>query len=111
MTSSLTTLYRSQMDPECCISCHASIVTYWCDDVQAVTTSIALELGLGSPLFAVSLAFSLIVMYDAAGVRRHAGDHLPLCDVLHMAYAAVQHDMQCIGQTSQLSCAVYLVYV
>lgn len=30
---------------------------------------------MGSPLFAVSLAFSLIVMYDAAGVRRHAGTH------------------------------------
>ena len=45
-----------------------------CGALQAVTTSIALELGMGSPLFAVSLAFSLIVMYDAAGVRRHAGD-------------------------------------
>jgi acid phosphatase family membrane protein YuiD len=31
------------------------------------------QYGLGSTLFPLSLAFSLIVMYDAAGVRRHAG--------------------------------------
>ena len=47
-----------------------SLIRGW---VQAVTTATALEFGLGSSLFAVSLAFSLIVMYDAAGVRRHAG--------------------------------------
>ena len=41
--------------------------------VQAVTTAVALEYGLASPLFAMSLCFSLIVMYDATGVRRHAG--------------------------------------
>lgn len=38
-----------------------------------VTTAIALQHGLGSSLFALGLCFSLIVMYDAAGVRRHAG--------------------------------------
>ena len=40
---------------------------------QAVTTAVGHKLGLGSPLFAVALAFSLIVMYDAANVRWHAG--------------------------------------
>jgi len=49
---------------------------------SAVTTSIALELGLGSPLFAISLAFSLIVMYDAAGVRRHAGKQAEVLNIL-----------------------------
>jgi hypothetical protein len=29
--------------------------------------------GLGSSLFAVCVAFSVIVMYDAMGVRQHAG--------------------------------------
>ncbi len=29
--------------------------------------------GLGSSTFAVAIAMSSIVMYDAAGVRRHAG--------------------------------------
>ena len=41
--------------------------------VVGLTTSIALQFGLGSVYFPLSLAFSLIVMYDAAGVRRHAG--------------------------------------
>ena len=41
--------------------------------VVALTTSVARNLGLGSPIFALSLVFSLIVMYDAAGVRRAAG--------------------------------------
>ena len=40
---------------------------------QAVTTAVAFQFGLGSALFAVALCFSLVVMYDAAGVRRHAG--------------------------------------
>lgn len=44
--------------------------------MQAVTTATAMEFGLGSSLFAVSLAFSSIVMYDAAGVRRHAGNKI-----------------------------------
>lgn len=42
---------------------------------MAITTSIGVQLGLSSPLFATALAFSAIVMYDAAGVRRHAGKH------------------------------------
>jgi acid phosphatase family membrane protein YuiD len=41
--------------------------------VQAVTTAIGMQHGFESSLFAMALCFSLIVMYDAAGVRRHAG--------------------------------------
>lgn len=40
---------------------------------SAVTTAVALQHGLGSSLFAVATCFSVIVMYDAMGVRRHAG--------------------------------------
>lgn len=39
----------------------------------ALTTSVALCHGVADALFPVSLGFSLIVMYDATGVRRHAG--------------------------------------
>eukprot|EP00249_Psilotum_nudum_P006477 c19799_g1_i1 orf=39-1121(+) len=39
----------------------------------ALTTSVALCHGLSDSLFPVCLGFSLIVMYDAIGVRRHAG--------------------------------------
>jgi len=41
--------------------------------VVGLTTAIAYQYGLGSVYFPLSLAFTLIVMYDAAGVRRHAG--------------------------------------
>lgn len=41
--------------------------------VVALTTEIAEKQGLNSPIFAVAAVFSLVVMYDAAGVRRAAG--------------------------------------
>ncbi len=41
--------------------------------VMALTTAVGLETGWNSPLFGVTLFFSLIVMYDAAGIRRAAG--------------------------------------
>lgn len=40
---------------------------------MGLTTAVAMQHGLSSSMFPVSLGFSLIVMYDAAGVRRHAG--------------------------------------
>ena len=47
-------------------SSHSSLVV-------GLTTAVAYGYGLSSTLFPLALAFSLIVMYDAAGVRRHAG--------------------------------------
>lgn len=41
--------------------------------VMALTTVLGRLYGLGSPLFALALIFSLVVMYDATGVRRAAG--------------------------------------
>ena len=39
----------------------------------AITTMIGKSEGVSSPIFALSLIFALVVMYDACGVRRHAG--------------------------------------
>jgi len=41
--------------------------------VTALSTKIGMRAGFDSPLFAAVLVFSLIVMYDAAGLRRAAG--------------------------------------
>lgn len=41
--------------------------------VMALSTSVGLRNGWSSSLYAISLAFALIVMYDAAGVRRSVG--------------------------------------
>ena len=49
-------------------SSHSAIVT-------SLMTSIGIEEGFNSTIFAVAFVFSLIVMYDAAGVRRATGEH------------------------------------
>ena len=41
--------------------------------VVSLTTMIGRSQGINSPMFAIAAIFSLIVMYDAAGVRREAG--------------------------------------
>ena len=41
--------------------------------VSALATGIGLQEGWSSPLFAVSVVFAFIVMYDAAGIRQAAG--------------------------------------
>ncbi len=43
--------------------------------VCALSTMVGLHQGFRSSLFGVTLFFSLIVMYDAAGLRRAAGRH------------------------------------
>ena len=48
-------------------SSHSALVT-------ALSTSVGMTQGFGSPLFVVCAAFSFIVMYDASGVRRAAGE-------------------------------------
>ncbi len=49
-------------------SSHSSLVT-------AVTITIGLQEGFDSAVFALSAAIAMIVIYDAAGVRRQAGIH------------------------------------
>lgn len=52
-------------------SSHSAVVT-------ALTTMIAREYGISSPIFGIAFIFSAIVMYDAAGVRRAAGKQAEL---------------------------------
>ena len=42
--------------------------------VMAVTMAIGIGEGYDSYLFGLALTFAMVVMYDAAGVRRAAGD-------------------------------------
>ncbi|AFI29750.1 membrane protein [Bacillus sp. A053] len=50
--------------------------------VTALSTGVALEHGLGSSLFAVSAIFAVITMFDATGVRRHAGEQATVINKL-----------------------------
>ena len=42
--------------------------------VSTLSTSIALKYGINSDFFAVVMVFSLIIIYDAGGVRRAVGE-------------------------------------
>ncbi|MBO5407887.1 MAG: divergent PAP2 family protein [Clostridia bacterium] len=42
--------------------------------VCTLSTCVGLQHGFDTPLFAVTVAFAVIVMYDAAGVRKAAGE-------------------------------------
>jgi uncharacterized protein len=42
--------------------------------VMALATAVGMRNGFDSTLFAISMMLGLIVMYDAAGIRRHAGE-------------------------------------
>jgi acid phosphatase family membrane protein YuiD len=43
--------------------------------IVAATTALGMVRGLASPEFAFGVAVSMVVLYDAAGVRRQAGEH------------------------------------
>lgn len=50
--------------------------------VSALSTAIGIVEGFSSTIFAVSAIFSVITMFDASGVRRHAGEHATLLNQL-----------------------------
>ncbi|MGM0508190.1 MAG: divergent PAP2 family protein [Fusobacteriota bacterium] len=56
-------------------SSHSSSVT-------SLVTSIGILEGIGSRYFAISFVFAIIVMYDAAGVRRAAGKQAQILNKL-----------------------------
>src|SRR4030042_7006451 len=43
--------------------------------IVAVTHGIGLSVGFDSALFALAFAISMVVIYDATGIRRQAGKH------------------------------------
>lgn len=49
--------------------------------VMALATSVGLEEGFSSNLFAIAFAFSMVVMYDASGVRRAAGQQAEVLNI------------------------------
>lgn len=72
--------------------------------VAALSTSVGLENGFRSLLFGVTLYFSLVVMYDAAGLRRAAGRQAAILNRLideHFAHPEreTQRLMELLGHT------------
>lgn len=52
-------------------SSHSAVVT-------SLATMVGKEFGIDSAIFAISLIFAFVVMYDAAGIRRAAGKQAKL---------------------------------
>ena len=72
--------------------------------VAALSTAVGLQEGFRSALFGVTLYFSLIVMYDAAGLRRAAGRQARVLNRLiesHFQHPAddTQKLMELLGHT------------
>jgi acid phosphatase family membrane protein YuiD len=56
-------------------SSHSALVT-------GVAVAIGLTQGFDSPIFAVAIVIAMIVIYDATGVRRHAGDQARVINLM-----------------------------
>ncbi len=72
--------------------------------VAALSMAIGLQEGFTSALFGVTLYFSLIVMYDAAGLRRAAGKQAMVLNRLIETHFRSPHDdtqklMELLGHT------------
>lgn len=71
--------------------------------VAALSTAVGLQEGFRSTLFGATLFFSLIVMYDAAGLRRAAGRHAAVLNRLIEEHfqdqAGAQRLMELLGHT------------
>lgn len=72
--------------------------------VAALSTSVGIQTGFTSVLFGVTLYFSLVVMYDAAGLRRAAGRQAAILNRLieeHFAHpeSETHRLMELLGHT------------
>jgi acid phosphatase family membrane protein YuiD len=56
--------------------------------IVAITHGIGLSVGFGTALYALSFAISMIVIYDATGIRRQAGKHAELINAMIKDLAA-----------------------
>ncbi|MCM1338865.1 MAG: divergent PAP2 family protein [Muribaculaceae bacterium] len=63
--------------------------------VMGLSTMVGILQGFDSYLFAVSLGFSLIIMYDAAGLRRAAGKTAACLNKMMDDF--YNHDLQSVG--------------
>jgi acid phosphatase family membrane protein YuiD len=50
--------------------------------VSATAHGIGLSLGFNSPIFALAVAFAMVVIYDATGIRRQAGRHATIINAI-----------------------------
>lgn len=62
--------------------------------VTALATALGLEQGFDSPYFAIAVIFGVIVMFDASGVRRHAGEQATVINQLVMDFNKIVSEVK-----------------
>lgn len=62
--------------------------------VMALTVALSYVVGSQSPTFATAVVFAAIVMYDAGGIRRHAGEHAVLLNRIAMEITRMNMSME-----------------
>lgn len=55
--------------------------------VVALATALWWVVGPQSPVFATAVVFAAVVLYDAGGIRRHAGEHAVLLNRIAMEFS------------------------
>lgn len=61
--------------------------------VCSLTVAVLRTQGFNSPLFAICFAFAAVVMYDATGVRRAAGEQAKVLNMLVKSIMSKEHDV------------------
>ncbi|HEY3313864.1 MAG TPA: divergent PAP2 family protein [Bacillota bacterium] len=72
--------------------------------VSALATTVAFKEGWDSPIFALAVVFSLVVMYDATGIRQAAGKQAAILnrivdDLYHDVPLKPQYLRELLGHT------------
>ncbi|RXT05749.1 divergent PAP2 family protein [Ammoniphilus sp. CFH 90114] len=62
--------------------------------VTALATAVGMTEGFGSTYFAIATIFAVIIMFDAAGVRRHAGEHAALLNILLDDFHLIKEELK-----------------
>jgi uncharacterized protein len=70
----------------------------------AATVAIGMQEGFSSPLFALGVSICMVVLYDATGVRRQAGEHARIInamidDLTHGHPLKEEHLKELLGHT------------
>ncbi|XP_010524494.1 PREDICTED: uncharacterized protein LOC104802545 isoform X2 [Tarenaya hassleriana] len=72
--------------------------------VTALAVAIGLEEGAGGPAFAIAVVLACVVMYDASGVRLHAGRQAEKPYICMMVLVAEPNRMRVSSGTSVVKC-------
>lgn len=70
--------------------------------VSALATAVGLMEGFTSAMFAIAFMFGAITMYDAAGIRRHAGTHASILNRLTRTFSMLQNEEQADGTLKEM---------